>query len=778
MVGKSYFLTIVFNFYSLVMIINKQESNIQVIGDITEFKTSIDPKNLEFITTLLSSNLYSAPERSFIREIVSNAWDSQVEAGTTDIPIIIKITESENRNSYSRFTGYGDITIRDFGTGLSPERFNEVYRNIGSSTKRESNAYHGAFGIGHLSGFSCSNTMYITSYYNGTCYEYIGIKDADTIVYTLVSTSPTIEKNGLEVTLKNVYLPKYRNSLKYIWFFPNVFIEDNNTNYKSTSINDIKIKKYNNFWVSSVEVEDKLLLGNVLYPLNRTELKSRLDYHLYNFLKNIEYSGIVLKFDIGELSVTPNRESIIYTKEGVDKIINKILAVQKEIYNIIEKESKKDFTDLVQYTKLFKNSKCFDFFNETICPYKSSLYSIPGDQNLSITYKSKNLSEYINLLGLLVRIKYCSKWVVANNRVYNTDNNIPYRIEDCLNLDDLDKENIKILILKEDIKLGKYLRKYLIDTCNSNDCCIVIKPLDINLLKSYLSPSTFIGYNNKTDIDFILQELINYIQSKGTIVDFNNDADFIKYREESKKEAKLNKKNDTFKKEVTVTLYRSGYSSGDRRNFTNLNTAVEFLKRCHKGVVIINRDTPSNIKEIISKRGFLPIFVNKQVKELLRKYSFNVELSWVLHKDPYLDYYKTIIETINVNYTNERSLATKLLVLKSIISPNYFDIIDAIWAIHDSYVSSNIYGTYAKSVGKIDESLKTKVLEIKRFLSEYDKAVDILTYSGVYNDNYRYDNNYKSILAKILIKNKSFMINADTYKRIKHNQLINILCKK
>ena len=760
------------------MIINKQESNIQVIGDITEFKTSIDPKNLEFITTLLSSNLYSAPERSFIREIVSNAWDSQVEAGTTDIPIIIKITESENRNSYSGFTGYGDITIRDFGTGLSPERFNEVYRNIGSSTKRESNAYHGAFGIGHLSGFSCSNTMYITSYYNGTCYEYIGIKDADTIVYTLVSTSPTIEKNGLEVTLKNVYLSKYRNSLKYIWFSPNVFIDDNNTNFKSASINNIKIKKYNNFWVSSVEVEDKLLLGNVLYPLNHTELGLKLDYHLSNFLGNIKYSGIVLKFDIGELSVTPNRESIIYTKEGVDKIISKILAVQKEIYNIIEKESKKDFTDLVQYTKLFKSSKCFDFFNETICPYKSSLYSIPEDQNLSITYKSKNLSEYINLLGLLIKIKYCSKWVVANNRVYNTDNRIPYRIEDCLNLGNLDDENIKILILKEDIKLGKYLREYLIDTYNSNDCCIVIKPLDINLLKSYLSPSTFVSYNNKPDIDFILQELINYIQSKGTIVDFNNDADFIKYREESKKEAKLNKKNDTLNKEFNITVYRDGYSSGDRRNFTNFSTAIEFLKRFHKGIVIINRDTPSSIKEIISKRGFLPIFVNKQVKEILRKYSFNIELDWVLHKDPYLNYYKTIIETIYDNYGKERTLTSKLLLLKNIISTNYLDIINAILAINNFYISSGIYDTYAKKVGKTDESLKNRVLKIKKFLNECDKAVYILDNSGVYNCNCVHDKNYNSLLAKILIKNKSFMINADTYKRIKHNQLINILCKK
>ena len=39
------------------MIINAQQSNIETIGDIQEFKTGIDPKNLEYITTLLSSNL-------------------------------------------------------------------------------------------------------------------------------------------------------------------------------------------------------------------------------------------------------------------------------------------------------------------------------------------------------------------------------------------------------------------------------------------------------------------------------------------------------------------------------------------------------------------------------------------------------------------------------------------------------------------------------------------------------------------------------------------------
>ena len=116
------------------MIIDTSQGNIEVVGDIKEFKTSIDPKNLEFITTLLSSNLYSDPEQSFIREIVSNAWDSHVEAGTTDTPVIVRF-----RDSY----GERSVTIRDYGTGLSPERFQEVYCNIGSSTKRESNDFIG-----------------------------------------------------------------------------------------------------------------------------------------------------------------------------------------------------------------------------------------------------------------------------------------------------------------------------------------------------------------------------------------------------------------------------------------------------------------------------------------------------------------------------------------------------------------------------------------------------------------------------------------------------------
>ena len=110
--------------------------------NIQENQVSIDPKNIEHIITILSSNLYSNPEESFLRETVSNAWDAQVEANNTKDPIILSFKEG---NDYLEDT---TIAIRDFGTGISPERFKEVYLNIGSSTKRQSNEFIGGFGKG------------------------------------------------------------------------------------------------------------------------------------------------------------------------------------------------------------------------------------------------------------------------------------------------------------------------------------------------------------------------------------------------------------------------------------------------------------------------------------------------------------------------------------------------------------------------------------------------------------------------------------------------------
>lgn len=116
------------------MIIDSTGGNKVTYGETKEYKTTIDIENLDFIATLLSSNLYSNPEASFIREIVSNGWDSQVEAGNTNTPLIVRM----KRNDYNY-----NITIRDYGTGLSKEEFENIYCKIGTSTKRGTNNYIG-----------------------------------------------------------------------------------------------------------------------------------------------------------------------------------------------------------------------------------------------------------------------------------------------------------------------------------------------------------------------------------------------------------------------------------------------------------------------------------------------------------------------------------------------------------------------------------------------------------------------------------------------------------
>ena len=120
------------------MIVNNQVSHeAEYIGDIQENRVGIDKANIDFITTLLTSNLYSKPFESFLRETIANAYDSHLEAGTDKN--IILLFESKNEYTYT-------VSIRDYGTGVSPERFEKIYRNIGSSTKRESNDFIGMFG--------------------------------------------------------------------------------------------------------------------------------------------------------------------------------------------------------------------------------------------------------------------------------------------------------------------------------------------------------------------------------------------------------------------------------------------------------------------------------------------------------------------------------------------------------------------------------------------------------------------------------------------------------
>ena len=396
--------------------------------------------------------------------------------------------------------------------------------------------------------------------------------------------------------------------------------------------------------------------------------------------------------------------------------------------------------------------------------------------NIVYRYSSSRIIIIKKQIRKETNIDYCSEYFICDGRIYRVNQKIPYKYKCYLNLYNIIGGDTKILILKEDIKLGKYLRNYLLEKYPYGNSCIILKPLNISTLKTYIGVNSISVYSNTTDVNFILQEFVDYIYSKGTVVDFNNDADFIKYKEECKEEAKLNRKNNTFKnEEVILNIYKYGYAGALRRTCNNFSEAIEYLKNLHKGIVFIDRDATEYTKEIIVKRGFLPVFVNKKVREALKDYSFNVELDWVLNKDPYLSYYKTIIEVFEgESYINER-----LKALKEVISSNYLEDINNIMRVNASYHDNSIYGRQAKITGITDVSLKNRLLKIKGFLEKYEDTLTIMRDSGIATRYYGPDDRrFIGLITKILVKSKSFIVNPTAYRSIKSNKLIKILCKK
>ena len=172
----------------------------------------------------------------------------------------------------------------------------------------------------------------------------------------------------------------------------------------------------------------------------------------------------------------------------------------------------------------------------------------------------------------------------------------------------------------------------------------------------------------------------------------------------------------------------------------------------------------------------MPIFVNKKIREVLKEYSFNVELNWVINNDPYLSYYKTILEI----FKEEGVLIDKLQALAKVVSTNYLGDIRNIIKVKQFERNCPFYARQAELSGKTDESLKNRLLKIKDFLKKYDEASTILVESGITESTYRgiTDYRYISLITKVLVKNKSFIVNAKAYRSIRKNKLINILCKK
>jgi hypothetical protein len=393
-----------------------EEKDVKQVGDIKNNNVSIDTNNIDFIVTILSTNLYSRPIESFIRETVSNAWDSHVEAGI-DEPVILELGKDTEGNNFCR--------IQDFGVGLSPERFMNVYKNIGSSTKRGNNTQIGGFGIGRFSALAYNDVVHITSVFEGMKYQYMMYKDGNSISIDLLHEQESDERNGLEVKLDIKYgdFNNFANAIKsQLVYFENLYVIDstgdsvdfNHTINIQFQYNNFSIKKYENFWVNTLDTskEINLVLGKVRYPLRVGSLNKYYPGKVENY-------PISLIFDIGDLQVTPNREEILYSDQNKTLIEERLDLAVKEIEDLIAAEKSKDFISISEYINAINETQYLVLLENDTDKVKLKLTD--SKRNLTLNgyeYDPKNFVAMHNLI--MFANLATSQYTLTNNQIqYN-----------------------------------------------------------------------------------------------------------------------------------------------------------------------------------------------------------------------------------------------------------------------------------------------------------------------------------------------------------------------
>ena len=332
---------------------NKNSDSIEFgIGDVS---TIID---------ILRNRLYANPIRTLTQEYLCNGRDSHRDAGNSDVPLKVTLPTRLEPN----------LKIRDYGTGLSPDRVKDVFVLYGSSTKRKDNVQTGGFGIGAKSAWAYTDSFIITSFYDGKSKTYIAHTGKNSNgMLELINETDSDEPNGVEVQIpvkesdiEQFVMAVYRCT--YFWD-----VKPNLTGVTKLEIpaswleKDKKVlhRKDNWFIVEKDDLIKRLfdahnqdiyvLIDKIPYSINKfarecpevLKLRDSVYAHSMNFIE----------VDNGVLEISATRESIS-DKEGSKEKVNEICKLAKQkLHSCIEDAFAEEFKDIPAYLKFYFSLK-------------------------------------------------------------------------------------------------------------------------------------------------------------------------------------------------------------------------------------------------------------------------------------------------------------------------------------------------------------------------------------------------------------------------------------
>lgn len=365
---------------------------------------------------IIFGQIYPDIIKAIVRELFTNAWDSQKVAGNLDTPIDIHLPSS--------WEPY--FSIRDYGTGMTPQVIEEIYAKVFESSKDDSNEEAGMFGMGSKTPLGYTDSFTVMSYVDGVYYAYdIYIGKKGNPVLALKARGETDEPNGVLVTVsvKSDDFDKFKEYAETFALNAGTPININRERY----LNKRTPMYVGDDWILlEPDGEEKftthIRMGCVLYRLDIAFLESNIkgfDSRDRNKISSLVGTPLIIDFPIGTFQVTGSREDISYNSEVANIIASKLIDIYDSIYSQISTDVAKQRSPAEAYRratastrlKLGFTMRSFDWHGWTV---SELLGKITSHNRLKFKYMSNPFAK--NGSGITSRFK---REYVLDDRIFN-----------------------------------------------------------------------------------------------------------------------------------------------------------------------------------------------------------------------------------------------------------------------------------------------------------------------------------------------------------------------
>lgn len=586
------------------------------------------------------------------------------------------------------------------------------------------------------------------------------IKDGNAITSNLVNTIDTEENNGVAITIENIYnYTPYEEALKYIVFFPNVYLDASHRSLCTSRYNPIidkfnttQIRKFKYYASTSSDIDTKILLGNVLYPLD----SSILTVENKLFYNRLQYSGIVIRFSVGELDITPNRESIIYSTKCKDIINQRFKEAINELIDHIKSLIITDYNDLFEWRKAMISRFSYDpIAGEVKIAYRNFMFT-PKDYGINFTYKGKNLGDLHSIIGYLDSIFLPNfKGAIESDKIRTAIKNTNGRKYCSLASD-------KIIMLKGTTRMTSAVKEFLID--NYMDAAVTGEFTKDSLLLRLVSHKVISSseeYKKDFGIHYIIDELYDYIMAHTTVLDVTTDKEFLKFKDDL---AKSNVK-DRGIRQYHIWVDTCRHDMFDQRTYNSVEDVIQYIKQLSCPVYICPYSENTSTPHHFIARAFKKVIIIKCASTLFNKlvpikFTNRIDIYDLVIKDATIRKISTILD---YHYLLD---STDEEILMSIPEPLNSQIRELI----KLYKTYNLkYPSTCRLLSALNLPKDPYIVEVCKKYHEY---VDI--YVSL-QDEY---NTRGVFLFMVINKLKKYRISYSAYQEIKSNKLLQLLCKK